>query len=55
MLTPGRMLPGRGAYTCRSLPCFEQAVARRAFGRTLRTEVTVSLELARIYTEESDG
>jgi predicted RNA-binding protein YlxR (DUF448 family) len=55
MLRPGRTLPGRGAYTCRSLACFEQAVARRAFGRTLRTEVTVSPELARIYTEESDG
>jgi predicted RNA-binding protein YlxR (DUF448 family) len=55
MLTPGRALPGRGAYTCRSLTCFERAVARRAFGRTLRTDVTVSPELARIYTEDSDG
>ena len=55
VLTPGRTLPGRGAYTCRSLACFEQAVARRAFGRTLRTEVTVSPELARIYTGWSNG
>jgi predicted RNA-binding protein YlxR (DUF448 family) len=55
MLTPGRTLPGRGAYTCRSLACFDRAVEQRSFGRTLRTKVTVRPELARIYTEESDG
>jgi predicted RNA-binding protein YlxR (DUF448 family) len=55
MVTPGRTLPGRGAYTCLGLACFERAVARRAFARTLRTEVTVSPELARIYTGQSDG
>ena len=31
VLTPGRTLPGRGAYTCRRVECFEQALARRAF------------------------
>jgi predicted RNA-binding protein YlxR (DUF448 family) len=55
VLTPGRTLPGRGAYTCRSLACFEQALERRAFRRTLRTDVTASAELAHIYTGESDG
>jgi predicted RNA-binding protein YlxR (DUF448 family) len=55
VVTAGRTLPGRGAYTCRSLACFELAVARRAFSRTLRADVTVSPELTRIYTGESDG
>jgi uncharacterized protein len=54
-LTPGVRLPGRGAYTCRRLACFEQAVARRAFARTLRTHVDVDPALARLYTEERDG
>jgi predicted RNA-binding protein YlxR (DUF448 family) len=52
---PGRTLPGRGAYTCDRLECFEQAVAHRAFRRTLRADVIVGPELARIYTERSDG
>ena len=34
-LTPGRRLPGRGAYTCRRLLCFERALARRGFNRVL--------------------
>ena len=55
VLTPGRALPGRGVYTCRSVDCFEQARARRGFARTLRTNVTVGPELAHIYTERSDG
>ena len=50
-LVPGRALPGRGAYTCRRLACFERAVARRAFSRTLRTTVRVDEELTRLYTE----
>jgi uncharacterized protein len=36
-----RRLPGRGAYTCRSVACFERARARRAFARTLRASVQV--------------
>ncbi len=55
MLTHGRNLPGRGAYTCKQLECFEQALARHAFRRTLRRNVIVGPELAHIYTEESDG
>jgi predicted RNA-binding protein YlxR (DUF448 family) len=50
VLTPGRRLPGRGVYTCTRLPCFERAVARRAFNRTLRRTVKVDPELARLYT-----
>ncbi|MBA2475773.1 MAG: YlxR family protein [Actinobacteria bacterium] len=42
--------PGRGAYTCRRLACFERAVARRAFARTLRRAVHVDPALARLYT-----
>jgi predicted RNA-binding protein YlxR (DUF448 family) len=55
VLTAGHTLPGRGAYTCRDRACFERSVARRAFRRTLRTDVKVSPELARIYTGWSDG
>ena len=55
-LVPGRGLPGRGAYTCRRLACFERAAARRAFNRTLRRTVRVDPALARLYTEaDSNG
>ena len=50
-LTPGRRLPGRGVYTCRRLPCFERAVARRSFARVLRRTVTVDPALSRLYTD----
>jgi len=42
--------PGRGVYTCRRLPCFERALDRRAFDRTLRQTVQVDRELTRLYT-----
>jgi predicted RNA-binding protein YlxR (DUF448 family) len=51
VLTPGRALPGRGAYTCRRLACFERAVARRAFNRVLQCTVRVEPGLARLYTD----
>ncbi len=51
-LTPGRTLPGRAAYTCTRLACFERAVARRAFNRTLRRTVKVDPALQRLYTGE---
>lgn len=38
---PARQLPGRGAYTCPSIACFERAASRRAFARTLRRRVAV--------------
>ncbi len=50
VLTPGAKSPGRGVYTCRRLACFERAATRRAFSRTLRRNVTVDPELARLYT-----
>ena len=43
--------PGRGAYTCRRLACFERASTRHAFNRTLRQQVRVDPELERIYTD----
>jgi predicted RNA-binding protein YlxR (DUF448 family) len=49
-LVQGAQEPGRGAYTCRRLSCFERAVARRAFNRTLRRTVRVEPELASLYT-----
>jgi predicted RNA-binding protein YlxR (DUF448 family) len=55
VLTPGSDLPGRGAYTCRRLDCFEQALERRAFARALRGAVSVEPGLERLYTEESHG
>jgi predicted RNA-binding protein YlxR (DUF448 family) len=50
VLVAGAGEPGRGAYTCRRLSCFERALARRAFNRTLRRNVRVEPELASIYT-----
>jgi predicted RNA-binding protein YlxR (DUF448 family) len=49
-LVAARSEPGRGAYTCRRLSCFERAVARRAFNRTLKRNVRVEPELASLYT-----
>jgi predicted RNA-binding protein YlxR (DUF448 family) len=39
-----------GVYTCRRLPCFERALAHRAFARTLRRTVRVDPHLNRLYT-----
>ena len=49
-LVPGSNEPGRGAYTCRRLACFERAVSRRAFNRTLRQTVQVEQKLTSLYT-----
>ena len=49
-LVPGRNEPGRGAYTCRRLQCFERSVANRGFARMLRTPVRVDQGLAALYT-----
>jgi hypothetical protein len=49
-LTHSQQGPGRGVYTCRRLTCFERALERRAFARTLRRNVQVDPELARLYT-----
>jgi predicted RNA-binding protein YlxR (DUF448 family) len=53
-LIPGSRLPGRGAYTCRRLLCFERALSRRGFNRALRRTVSVEPGLARLYTD-TDG
>jgi predicted RNA-binding protein YlxR (DUF448 family) len=55
VLRAGGHLPGRGAYTCPNVACFEQAQARRGFARTLRRSVVVEPELVHLYTGESDG
>lgn len=55
VLTPGRTLAGRGAYTCRRVECFEQALARSAFKRVLRMNVSVEPGLARLYTGYPNG
>jgi predicted RNA-binding protein YlxR (DUF448 family) len=49
-LVPGAGVPGRGAYTCPRLPCFERAVSRRAINRTLRKTVQIDQKLASLYT-----
>jgi uncharacterized protein len=49
-LVPGRTLPGRGAYTCRRLACFERALARRSFNRILKQNVAIDPALSRLYT-----
>jgi uncharacterized protein len=49
-LVPGANAPGRGAYTCHRLACFERAVSRRAFNRALRQTVRVEQELTSLYT-----
>ena len=49
-LVAGAGKPGRGAYTCRRLSCFERAVTRRAFNRALRRTVRVEPELSGLYT-----
>jgi predicted RNA-binding protein YlxR (DUF448 family) len=55
VLTAGRTLPGRGAYTCADVECFERARSRRAFRRALRADVTVLPALAHLYTEGLNG
>jgi predicted RNA-binding protein YlxR (DUF448 family) len=55
VLVAGRTKPGRGAYTCRSLACFERAVARGTFPRILRRQVRIGPELQRLYTGTGHG
>jgi predicted RNA-binding protein YlxR (DUF448 family) len=55
-LVQGFGAPGRGAYTCRRLACFERANAQRSFARALRQGVRVDPALSRLYTyEEANG
>jgi predicted RNA-binding protein YlxR (DUF448 family) len=50
VLSVGRALPGRGAYTCKRVPCFERAVAQRGFNRVLRQNLKIDPALVRLYT-----
>jgi predicted RNA-binding protein YlxR (DUF448 family) len=54
-LVAGRTEPGRGAYTCRRLACFERAVDRRAFNRVLRQTVIVDPALARLVAPQLES
>ena len=54
-LIVGRHEPGRGAYTCRNVRCFDRARARGGFARALQVPVQVDPELRHIYTGESHG
>ena len=51
VLTLGPDEPGRGAYACPRLACFERAASKNAFSRALRETVRVESELSRIYTD----
>jgi predicted RNA-binding protein YlxR (DUF448 family) len=51
----GRNEPGRGAYTCPSLACFERAAERGMFARALRQHVRIGPELQRLYTDGGHG
>jgi predicted RNA-binding protein YlxR (DUF448 family) len=48
---PDGRLPGRGAYTCPERACFERAVVRRRFARTLRAAVEVPADLQAVSEE----
>ena len=48
-LVAGRTEPGRGAYTCPRLSCFERAVDRRAFNRTLKQNLVVDPAHVRMF------
>jgi predicted RNA-binding protein YlxR (DUF448 family) len=43
--------PGRGAYTCPRLACFERALASKAFNRTLKRTIRIDQDLQRLYTD----
>ncbi|MGI9021951.1 MAG: YlxR family protein [Acidimicrobiales bacterium] len=46
-LATGRGLPGRGAWLCAASPsCVEAADKRRAFSRSLRTDITADATAA---------
>jgi len=55
VLVAGRKEPGRGAYTCRSLACFELAAQRGMFARVLERQVQIGPELRGLYTGVTHG
>ena len=46
--------PGRGAYICPSLACFDAAVAKRRFNRAFRAGVEMDLERLRVEIAKND-
>jgi predicted RNA-binding protein YlxR (DUF448 family) len=55
VLVAGRTEPGRGAYTCRNLACFDRAAERGMFARVLRRQLQIGPELRRLYTGDLHG
>jgi len=55
VLVAGRSEPGRGAYTCPSVACFDRATGRGQFARVLCRPVRVGAELRRLYTGDGHG
>ena len=51
VLALGHTVPGRGAYTCPRLACFERASSKSAFNRALKRTVRVDPSLVRLYTD----
>jgi predicted RNA-binding protein YlxR (DUF448 family) len=51
VLALGPRDPGRGAYTCPRLACFERAASKNAFSRTLRERVRVDQNAIPLYTD----
>jgi predicted RNA-binding protein YlxR (DUF448 family) len=51
VLALGDTDPGRGAYTCPRLACFERAASKSAFNRALKRTVRVDPSLVRLYTD----
>jgi predicted RNA-binding protein YlxR (DUF448 family) len=50
VLALGPTDPGRGAYTCPRLACFERAASKHAFSRTLRERVRIDQNRIPLYT-----
>jgi predicted RNA-binding protein YlxR (DUF448 family) len=55
VLVYGPKEPGRGAYTCRRLACFERAAAQRAFSRVLKRPVRVEMALTSLFYTDRNG
>jgi len=49
---PQARRPGRGAYTCRTRHCVEQAVARGGFNRAFRRAMTAPATGENVHLDE---
>ena len=50
VVVPSGRDPGRGAYTCARLACFERAASKHAFSRALKQTVRVDPTHIPLYT-----